>query len=38
VMRDLAERGRTSNTGKFWKEVSELLDRTRTPDQCRTKW
>jgi hypothetical protein len=39
VMQAMEEQGKTpDNTTKFWKVVSERMDKSRTRDQCRDKW
>ncbi|KAN0137597.1 hypothetical protein V8E53_004648 [Lactarius tabidus] len=39
VIQAMEEEGKTpNNTPKFWKTVSECLDRAQTRDQCRDKW
>ena len=39
AMQTQAERNKNpGNTSDFWKQVSNMLGQTRTPDQCRNKW
>ena len=39
VMQAMEAEGKTpARTPKFWKAISERMDRTRTRDQCRDKW
>ena len=39
VIQAMEEEGKMpARTPKFWKAVSECMDRTQTHDQCRDKW
>jgi hypothetical protein len=39
IIQDMGERGhRPEMTLKFWKEVSTMMDHTRTGKQCSNKW
>ena len=39
IMQDLCEHGKMPGTSnKFWKEVSDRMDKTRTAKQCCNKW
>jgi len=38
IMQDMGEPGQTVAKNKFWVEVSERMDNTRSAKQCSNKW